>query len=84
VPDLVDGIPDDLDPDRPVWVMCVTGYRAEIAVRYLEAAGLEPIVVIGGGVPEALASLGVSSTASQRSAVSGTGDLTTPRSVAST
>ena len=54
VPDLVDGVPEELDPDRPVWVMCVTGYRAEIAVTYLEAAGFEPIVVVGGGVPEAL------------------------------
>ncbi len=55
VPDLRTELPQDLDPDRPVWVICGGGYRSQMAVRYLEAGGFEPIVVTGGGVAEVLA-----------------------------
>ena len=55
VPDLRTELPQDLDPDRPVWVICGGGYRSQMAVRYLEAGGFEPIVVTGGGVSEVLA-----------------------------
>lgn len=57
VPDLRDGIPDSLDVDRPVWVICGGGYRSEMAVHYLEAAGFEPTVVVGGGVTDVLTAL---------------------------
>ena len=54
VPDLRSGIPEGLDPDRPVWVICGGGYRSQMAVVYIEAAGLDPIVVTGGGVENVL------------------------------
>ena len=54
VPDLRRGIPDALDPNRPVWVICGGGYRSQMAVVYLEAAGFEPVVVAGGGVENVL------------------------------
>lgn len=55
VPDLRTGLPEDLDPNRPVWIICGGGYRSQMAVRYLEAGGHEAIVVTGGGVTEVLA-----------------------------
>jgi rhodanese-related sulfurtransferase len=54
VPDLRTGIPDSLDPSRPVWVVCGGGYRSQMAVVYLEAAGFAPVVVAGGGVENVL------------------------------
>lgn len=54
VPDLRSGIPEGLDPGRPVWVICGGGYRSQMAVVYLEAAGFEPILVAGGGVEDVL------------------------------
>ncbi len=57
VPDLRDGIPESLDPQHPVWVICGGGYRSEMAVLYLEAEGIRPIVVTGGGVEDVLAAL---------------------------
>ena len=55
VPDLRSHLPEGLDPDRPVWIICGGGYRSQMAVRYLEADGYEPIVVTGGGVADVLA-----------------------------
>ena len=55
VPDLRDGVPESLDKERPVWVICGGGYRSEMAVRYLEAGGFRPTVVVGGGVEDVLA-----------------------------
>lgn len=57
VPNLRDGVPDDLDVDQPVWIICGGGYRSEMAVRYLEAGGFQPTVVVGGGVGDVLAAL---------------------------
>ena len=54
VPDLRLGLPEELEPDRPVWVICGGGYRSQMAVRYLEAGGFEPIVLTGGGVEDVL------------------------------
>ncbi|MFV9672178.1 MAG: rhodanese-like domain-containing protein [Acidimicrobiia bacterium] len=59
VPDLRDDLPDDLDVDQPVWIICGGGYRSEMAVRYLEAGGFQPTVVVGGGVGDVLAALAV-------------------------
>lgn len=57
VPDLRYGLPEALDPQQPVWVICGGGYRSEMAVRYLEAADFQPIVVVGGGVADVIAAL---------------------------
>lgn len=53
-PDLAQGIPEQLDRDRPVLVACETGYRASIAASLLEQDGFTPIVLIDAGVPEVL------------------------------
>ncbi len=55
VPDLRSQVPEELEPERPVWIICGGGYRSQMAVRYLEAGGFDPIVVTGGGVAEVLA-----------------------------
>ncbi len=57
LPDLVQGLPQGLDPNHPVWLGCGSGYRASAAVKWIEEAGLEPIVLTGGGIPEARAEL---------------------------
>ena len=54
VPDLGDGLPDGLDLQRDVWVVCRTGNRASIAAGLLEERGVSPVVVTKGGVPNAL------------------------------
>ena len=59
LPDLRDGLPDALDANSPVWVICGGGYRSQMAVRYLETGGIQPIVVVGGGVEDVLAALAV-------------------------
>lgn len=56
-PDLVDQTPAGLDPNRPVWLYCSTGYRASIAASVLEARGYEPIVLADAGVTELLETL---------------------------
>jgi hydroxyacylglutathione hydrolase len=57
LPDLTDGVPEELDPERPVWVACASGFRAMIAASLLEAAGFEPVVLDGAGIPEVLDAL---------------------------
>ena len=54
LPDLGDGLPEELDGSKDLWVACGSGYRAAAAVRFLESTGLEPVVVTPGGVPDAL------------------------------
>jgi len=55
LPDLADeGPPPGLEASRPVHVVCATGFRANLAVRFLEDAGFRAIVVDGGGVTEIL------------------------------
>jgi hydroxyacylglutathione hydrolase len=56
-PDVVDQTPDGLDPNRPVWIYCGTGYRASIAASTLEARGYEPVVLADAGVTELLQTL---------------------------
>jgi glyoxylase-like metal-dependent hydrolase (beta-lactamase superfamily II)/rhodanese-related sulfurtransferase len=43
-----------LDPTRPVWVACATGFRAGITASLLAARGFEPIVLAHAGVPDVL------------------------------
>jgi hydroxyacylglutathione hydrolase len=54
LPDLVDGVPAELDPAEPVWVVCDVGTRSSTAANLLRARGLEPVVLAGGGVPDVL------------------------------
>lgn len=58
LPDVIEGVPGELTTDDPVWVVCGTGFRASAAVPWLEAKGLDPIVLIDEGVPELLAAIG--------------------------
>jgi hydroxyacylglutathione hydrolase len=58
VPDLVtQGVPDDLDADRDVWVLCGSGFRATIAAGLLERDGYTPVVLVEHGTPEVLTAL---------------------------
>jgi hydroxyacylglutathione hydrolase len=54
VPDLVAGVPDELDAARPVWIGCASGHRASIAAGLLERHGLQPVVLATSGIPELL------------------------------
>lgn len=55
LPDLVtDGIPAELDPERPVLVACRTGRRATIAAGLLADAGYRPTVLDAVGVTDLL------------------------------
>lgn len=50
LPDLVrDGVPDELDPSEPVWVVCGSGLRSTIAAGFLARRGFNPIVLASGG-----------------------------------
>ena len=47
----VDGIPDGIDPDRPVAAICATGQRAAVAASLLQRAGAREVLhVVDGGV----------------------------------
>lgn len=46
------GIPEELDPDRPVFIACGSGRRSVIAATLLARHGYRPVVVTGGGVAE--------------------------------
>ena len=63
VPELRAGLPDGLDPDEDVWVMCGTGNRATIAAALVERHGARPVVVAKGGVTTVLDKLEVVSEA---------------------
>jgi rhodanese-related sulfurtransferase len=54
VPDIPRVVEGTLDPTRPVWVACATGFRAGISASLLAAHGFEPIVLTNAGVPEVL------------------------------
>jgi hydroxyacylglutathione hydrolase len=46
------GIPDGLDPSRPVAVVCSSGQRAAVGASLLKRHGAEAVVhVVEGGVP---------------------------------
>lgn len=55
VPDLERSTPTELDGDRPVWLVCGTGYRATIAAGILQARGFEPKALVDGGATDVLA-----------------------------
>jgi hydroxyacylglutathione hydrolase len=54
VPDLVEGVPSELDPTQPVWVLCASGFRASIAAGLLQRLGYTPIALANGGVADVL------------------------------
>ncbi len=55
----IDGVPDGLDPARPVAVVCGSGQRAATGASLLRNAGVETVIhVVDGGVPK-LGKLGV-------------------------
>ncbi len=55
VPDLMLGVPSELTPDEPVWLLCASGFRASIAAGLLQRHGFTPIVLARGGVADVLA-----------------------------
>jgi hydroxyacylglutathione hydrolase len=49
----IDRLPGDLDPGRPVAVVCASGQRAAVAASLLQRNGAEHVIhVVGGGVPK--------------------------------
>ncbi|SIR86581.1 Glyoxylase, beta-lactamase superfamily II [Microbispora rosea] len=58
LPDLVtEGVPTELDRERPVLVACGSGRRAAIAATLLIRGGYTPVVLDGAGVPDVVATL---------------------------
>jgi hydroxyacylglutathione hydrolase len=57
VPDLGEGIPEGLDPEQPVWLLCEGGFRATIAAGLVERAGFTPVVLTRGGALDVLGAL---------------------------
>jgi glyoxylase-like metal-dependent hydrolase (beta-lactamase superfamily II)/rhodanese-related sulfurtransferase len=48
----LDRLPGELDPRRPVAVVCASGQRAAVAASLLQRQGMQPVIhVVGGGVP---------------------------------
>ena len=48
----IDGVPDGLDPERPIAVVCASGERAAVAASLVKRRGAEHVIhVIDGGVP---------------------------------
>jgi hydroxyacylglutathione hydrolase len=53
----IDHVPGDLDPRRPIAVLCASGQRAAVAASLLARAGAEHVIhVVDGGVPRLLES----------------------------
>ena len=49
----IDGLPDGLDPARPIAVVCGSGQRAAVAASLVLRAGAREVIhVVEGGVPE--------------------------------
>jgi hydroxyacylglutathione hydrolase len=48
----IDGVPDGLDPERPIAVVCGSGQRAAVAASLVQRHGARRVIhVIEGGVP---------------------------------
>jgi glyoxylase-like metal-dependent hydrolase (beta-lactamase superfamily II)/rhodanese-related sulfurtransferase len=49
----IDGVPEGLDADRPIAVICGSGQRAAVAASLLQRAGAARVIhVVEGGVPK--------------------------------
>jgi hydroxyacylglutathione hydrolase len=46
----IDGLPDSLDPSRPIAVVCASGQRAAVAASLVQRFGGKAIHVTEGGV----------------------------------
>lgn len=57
VPELNVNTPPELDSDRPVWLVCGTGFRATIAASIIQNRGFEPIVLADAGVQDVLTAM---------------------------
>jgi hydroxyacylglutathione hydrolase len=56
LPDLItEGVPAEIDPDRPVLVACGSGRRAAIAATLLAREGYQPVVLAGAGIADVVA-----------------------------
>ena len=48
----IEAVPDGLDPERPIAVVCASGERAAVAASLVKRSGAEHVIhVIDGGVP---------------------------------
>jgi rhodanese-related sulfurtransferase len=48
----VRGVPEGVDPDRPVAVVCSSGQRGAVAASLLQRAGARRVIhVVEGGIP---------------------------------
>jgi hydroxyacylglutathione hydrolase len=50
LPDLIESIPEELDPELPVYLGCTTGHRASIAAGVLADRGYKPVVLTGASL----------------------------------
>jgi hydroxyacylglutathione hydrolase len=51
----IEAVPEGLDPERPIAVLCASGQRAAVAASLLARAGAEHVIhVVDGGVPRLL------------------------------
>jgi glyoxylase-like metal-dependent hydrolase (beta-lactamase superfamily II)/rhodanese-related sulfurtransferase len=50
LPDLIESIPEELDPEQPVYLGCTTGHRASIAAGVLADRGYRPVVLTGASL----------------------------------
>jgi hydroxyacylglutathione hydrolase len=49
----IDALPEGLDPERPIAVLCASGQRAAVAGSLLQRYGAQRVIhVVDGGVPE--------------------------------
>jgi hydroxyacylglutathione hydrolase len=49
----IDGLPEGLDPERPIAVVCASGQRAATAASLVKRAGAREVIhVVEGGVPK--------------------------------
>jgi hydroxyacylglutathione hydrolase len=49
----IDGVPGELDPSRPIAVVCASGSRSAVAASLLAGHGAERVIhVVEGGVPQ--------------------------------
>lgn len=61
LPELARETPSGLDPSKPVWVACGSGFRASTAAGILQERGFEPVVLSEGGTADVLEAMAESS-----------------------
>ena len=49
----IESVPEGLDPERPIAVVCASGQRAAVAASLVRRAGAREVIhVVDGGVPK--------------------------------